>query len=323
MSFFNFYSVGFVCVAGCSVVGVDYVMQAKAAGSHPGAYSFSTYVAGYGGRVDDTLAHIDKTRRQAVEARMHLPMEPEGWERVAWDIGAIDMQELTRGMNIVQSTAAKNERSKAIALANYEAWEYRRGDQVVRISASYNEEPVPSDTAISGQLTGTFFPVAAPQYRSFKFAGNVPFLAVTDAKRPKQVTQTLLEARLGDAILIAVAADADLPGVLALLEQIDFTSLNLMLPEPLPHLMEGAPQLTTTQLMTLGGFQARALNSGDPLADEVVATIIAGDFVEEAEEESPAVEEATAEVEEEKPEINRLQLSGGRSCLGEGSNLCN
>ncbi len=323
MSIFNPYAIGFVCVAAGSVVGVDYVMQAKAAGSHPGAYSFTTYLGQYGLRVDDTLAHIDKTRRQSVEARMHLPMEPEGWERVDWDIGAIDMNDVTRGMNIVQSMAAKNERSKAIALANYEAWEYRKGDQVVRISASFEEAREPSDTAISGQLTGTFFPVAEAQYRSFKAVGNVPFLAVTDAKHPKQVTQTLLEARLGDEILIAVAADADLHEVLALLEQIDFNSLNLMLPEPLPYLNEGAPQLSANQLMTLGGFQARALNSGEPLAEEVVAAILAGDIVEEIEDESAVAEESTAGTQEEKPAAKRLQLSGGRSCLGEGSNLCN
>lgn len=117
MSFLNTYTAGFVCVAACSVVGVDYMMQTKAAGSHPGAYSFTTYLGEYGLRVDDTLAHIDKTRRQSVEARMHLPMEPAGWDRVARDIGAIDMTELTRGMHVVQSMAAKKERSKATALA--------------------------------------------------------------------------------------------------------------------------------------------------------------------------------------------------------------
>ncbi|MEL7253707.1 MAG: hypothetical protein AAGL23_06005 [Pseudomonadota bacterium] len=324
MSIFNPFAFGFVCVAASTVVGVDYVMQAKAAGSNPGEYAFSTYLDGYGIRLDDTLAYIDKTRRQSVEARTHLPMEPQGWERVKWDIGAIDMAELTRGMGIVQSTAAKDERRKAIALANYEAWEYRKGDQIVRISASFDPERTPSDTAIAGQLTGTFFPVAKPRYHPFKSVGNVPFLAVSDAKNPKGVTQTLLEARLGDDILIAVAADADLHEVLGLLEQIDFDALNLMLPEPLPYLGEGAPRLTNAQLMTLGGFQARALNTGERVPDDVIDAIIAGRVIAQVEEKpSSAVKQEAPQVEAEKPAAKRLQLSGGRSCLGETSKLCN
>ena len=325
MSLFNPFAIGFVCVAAGAVVGVDYVLQSKAAGSNPGEYSFSTYLGNYGLRVDDTIASIDKARRQSIEARTHLPMEPQGWERVAWDIGAIDMDELTKGMDIVQSMAAKKERTKAIALANYEAWEYRKDGQVVRISASFSEEPQASETAVSGQLTGTFFPVDRPQYRPYKLVGNVPFLAVTDARQPKKVTQTLLEARLGDEILISVAADVDMATLQPLLNQIDFTNLNLMLSEPLPYLEEGADPLSNAQLMTLAGAQARALNSGEKVPPEMVAAILAGTFVEPAQEDvvvAADVDPVEAEPEDQKPAAARLQLSGGRSCLGNDTRLC-
>ncbi|MEL6646361.1 MAG: hypothetical protein AAFQ05_01435 [Pseudomonadota bacterium] len=333
MSFFNPFAIGFVCVAAGAVVGVDYVLQSKANGSNPGEYSFSAYLGNYGLRVDDTIASIDKARRQSVEARTHLPMEPVGWERLDWDIGAIDMDAVTQGMDIVQSMAAKKERTKAIALANYEAWEYRQGDSVVRISATFSEELAPSATAISGQLTGTFFPVDRPQYRLYKIVGDVPFLAVTDKRQPKKVKQTLLEARLGNEILIAVAADTDMTTLMPLLEQIDFASLNMMMSEPLPYLGEGARRLNDAQLMTLAGVQARALNSGEDVPPELMEAIVAGTFVDVPQEEvvaaaeptvEPAGEPAVAAVEpeEEKPAAGRLQLSGGRSCLGEDTRLC-
>ncbi|MEO0751480.1 MAG: hypothetical protein AAFY25_06720 [Pseudomonadota bacterium] len=323
MSIFNPFAIGFACVAASFAVGVDYVVQSKVAGSNPGVYAFSSYVGNLRPRVEATIASVDKTRRQAVEARTHLPMDPAGWERVDWDIGAIDMDALTAGMGIVKSMSAKDERTKAIALANYEAWEYRQGDQVVRISASFDTDPEPSETAIAGQLTGTFFPVDRPKYSPFKSVGNVPFLAVTDARNPDEVTQTLLEARLGDEILIAVAADAETQAVMGLLAQIDFHSLNLMLTDPLPYLGEDARPLSAAQNLTLAGLQARALNNRQPVPEGMVEAILAGEYVEEPEAVA-ALEpsQPEAQPEPEKPVASRLQLSGGRVCLSSDTRLC-
>lgn len=328
MSFFNPFAIGFVLVAGGVVVGMDYVIQSKAAGSQPGTYSFSTYLDNYGIRADDTVDMIDKTRRQAVEARTHLPMEPEGWTRTEWDIGAVDLDALTAGMDLVNKMAVKNEWRKGIKLANYEAWEYRKGDQVVRISASFDEEREPSETAIAGQLSATFHPIEDVKYSPARVIGNVPFLAVNDALAPRSVSHILLEARLGDEILIAVAADANPQQLDALLEQIDFDSLNKMLPEPLPYVGADAPELSTSQQMALSILEAQAMNSGQAVKAEDIATVLAGGTVEHSVVEEPEVQQAEAapepapEPKKIKSSVGRLQLSGGRTCLSETSRLC-
>lgn len=322
MSLFNPFAIGFFCVAAASVVAVDYTMEAKDAGSHPGAYSVSTYLNSYGIRVDGTFDSLDKARRQAVEARTHLPMEPAGWQRTEWDIGAIDMTALTAGMDIVQSMAANDERRRAIKLANYEAWEYRKGDQLVRMSASFQKDPEPSQTAIAGQLSGMFRPIKEPEYRPYTVIGNVPFLEIQNAQSDRGPRQTLLEARISDDILIAVAAQAAPEDLHALLAQIDFTNLNLMSSAPVTFVGPDAPVLTQEQEVKLASAMARALNAGASLpmsTDEDALTrsrqLSTGSFA--------GTRSSNDAGTFKRPETSRLQLSGGRACTGETSRLCN
>lgn len=325
MSIFNPFAVGFALVAAGAFVGVDYVTQSRAAGSQPGYYSFATYLESYGLRLDDTVASIDKTRRQSVEARTHLPMEPQGWQRSEWDIASIDMDALTAGMNLVEKMGVKGEMRKALKLANYEAWEYRSGDQMVRISVRFDTEMEPTETAMAGLLTGTFHPIDRPTYSPYTVIGNVPFLAVSDARNADAGSQTLLEARMGDDMIIAVAGDADATAMDGLLAQIDFDSLNQMLTEPLSYVGEGTPTLTNAQKAALAGLHARALNAGTPVLEEMVTAILAGQFVEEVEEQETIVvevEEPEAKPVLQKPTTTRLQLSGGRTCIGDSGRLC-
>lgn len=337
MSIFNPFAIGFTCVAACFVGGADYVLQSKANGSNPGEYALSDYLESYGIRVDQVFADIDKSRRQSEVARVHLPEAPQGWERVQWDIAAIDMDVVTVGMNLVEKMSAKDEMRKSLKMANYHAWEYRRGDEVVRISAKFEQEPEQVETTPAGWLTGTFHAIEHPVYGPFAIVQGVPFLTVSDAQSPDAVTQLLLEAQLGEKITIAVAGQAAPDAVQSLLAQIDFENLNLMLDEPLANVGPDASQLSQEQQLALSEVHATARNEGTPLSDAIIFGALNGKTADEADEANVATLEAQATAEAAKAvqrvkaneggnafgkQNDRLQLSGGRSCLGGTGRLC-
>jgi hypothetical protein len=342
MSIFNPFAIGFACVAATFVVGADYVVQSKANGSYPGEYAFTSYLENYGLRVDETIAGIDKVRRQSEEARVHLPEAPQGWERVEWDIAAIDMDAVTAGMDLVSAMAAKEERRKSLKMANYHAWEYRAGTETIRISARFQDDYEKPATAMAGWLTGTFHPISKPRYGSYALIGGVPFLKVDDSKRPEAVSHLLLEAYLGEQIVLAIAADARPETVNALLSKIDFDNLNMMLDQPLAGIGTDAPALDPSQQGAIVAMYADAMNSGHTVtmvmnngvmngktSDEVDAEAMAALAAEQAAAEAAAQAAAVERIKVNQSSqtlgttSNRIQLSGGRTCLSGSGRLCN
>ncbi len=332
MSFLNPFAIGFVCVAAGFVVGADYVVQSKANGSNPGEYAFTSYLESYGIRLDGTVASIEKTRRQAEGARTHLPEAPAGWVRTEWGIDAEHVNAVLAGMGIVERMAAKTEKSKSFKLAKEHAWEYTNGEETIRISAQFQDDVGLPETATAGWLTGTFHPIFAAQYRPFTVVEGLPFLSVTDAEDEGAVTHFLLEAHLGTQITIAVAADAKPETVESLIQKIDITSLNLMLDEPLENVGVDAPAYGSEEERALASFYAKSLNERTQVTMAMLrAPLTADDAAEDSVASIQAETEAAAEsVQRIKSQggqafgntSNRIQLSGGRSCVGGTGLLC-
>jgi hypothetical protein len=85
----------FVAIAAVAVGAVDYINQAKAAGTAPGRLGVGDYVASISDRfVSQKAAITSATERQTLQAmarRDLLPEPPEGWTRHEWDDATADV----------------------------------------------------------------------------------------------------------------------------------------------------------------------------------------------------------------------------------------
>lgn len=344
MSIFNPFAFGFVCVAAVFTVGADYVVQSKAAGYSPGEYALADYLDSYGLRYSETIANRDKARRQAEPARTHLPEVPQGWERREWDLSAVDLDSILDDMSLIQQMAAKAEMKLARKAAKYDVWEYVRGDETIRLLARFTPPDADTKTAgpIADLLTGTFERIDDPQHHGYAIVQGVPFFQVTDADGA-ETDQLMLEASLGDSVTLAVASDTSPKALRAVLEQIDFDNLNLMLDAPLAGVGSAAPELSPAQEQALAQLYTRARNEGESLMalfdmgffseaetsvfDGALAALIAAPAPEAASSSSAQGVKRVATSDSKGvfgDQSNRLQLSGGRSCLGDsGGRLCN
>lgn len=323
---FNPYAIGFVCVAASFAVGADYVVQAKANGSVPGEYAFATYVGSYTTRLGETVSAIDTARRQSKEAHIYLPEAPEGWERRAWKEPHADAGDVLDGMPLTAQMAVKKELKKAAQVALFDTWEYVRGDELIRLSARYigNDSEERGIVALGHLVSEAYYGSSGPSYAPYSLVQGVPFFEVTGEDK-QGGTALALEAFLGDDVLLGVAANARPETVSAFLEMIDYDNLNLMLDEPLARVGSNAPQLTQAQQMVIAAKAAEARYGGTKLAMNTEAAKEASTRPPEPEPQKPetsvvklsggnALNEREADT-----GVRRLEMSGGRSCLGSNS----
>ena len=313
---FNPYAIGFVCVAATFAVGTDYVVQAKANGSYPGEYAFATYVGSYTSRLGDTVSAIDTARRQSKEAHTHLPEAPEGWERRAWEDPNPDAAEMLAGLPLTEQMAVKRELKKAAQVALFDTWDYVRGDEMVRLSARYigNDSEERGIVALGHLVSESIYGASGPSYAPYAVVQGVPFFEVTGAE-VQGGAALALEAFIGEDILIGVAANAAPETVRAFLERIDYDSLNLMLYEPVAGVGSAAPALSAAEELEVATLAAEqrygqagdAEAEGAPEPNEPAAATVklnGGNALGGRAEDSG---------------VSRLQLSGGRTCLGASS----
>jgi len=82
------YIVAFAAIAGIAVLSVDYVNQARRAGSAIAGFGPTAYLGSIGNRYGDYRADLeDEALRRSLLAqdrRALLPEPPEGWTRHAW-----------------------------------------------------------------------------------------------------------------------------------------------------------------------------------------------------------------------------------------------
>lgn len=326
----NSYAIGFACVAAAFAVGTDYVVQSKANGSYPGEYAFADYVGAYNTRLGETINDYKTARRQAQAAHFHLPEAPEGWVRREWEDPHADAGEVLTGLPLIQQMALKDELKKAAQVALFDTWDYVRGDEMIRLSARFigDDSEERGIVALGHLVSEAYYGESGPSYAPYAVVQGVPYFEVTgdDAKRGAQLA---LEAFIGDDILIGVAANAAPETVRAFLERIDYDALNLMLDEPLAQVGSNAPPLTKDQELVIAAQAAEGRYGGTKLAMDIDPTKenIAGQIETEAKKPAASVVTLTGgnALGDRAAEtgVSRLQLSGGRSCLGSSSgSLC-
>jgi hypothetical protein len=330
---FNPYAIAFACVAAVAVAGADYVVQSRAHGAHPGAYPLSDYIGGYSRRVEAALARIDTARRQSQPARTHLPETLPGWERRAWTRDESKDAARTAGMTLLEQRAFKDRVTRARRAADAQVFEYVRGDDRVRLSAVF--DPDADKQARAEAFVAPGVSVDGARLSGYDIIAGVPFFRLhppahrRDAGRDGPV---MLQAYIGDSVAIGVHAEAAYAGLPGILAAIDYDGLNAMRDTPLPGIGSAAAELpdarrrarleaAVTALQGARGpsvpegVAARPGAGGGPPGDgrAPARSGAAGGGARAAAGQDGAAETAPT----------RLQLSGGRSCLGgSGSRLC-
>lgn len=347
MSFPNPFAIGFVIVAAGLVLSADFFTQARNTGVALNAFSKEDYLATLEQRVQETSAWIEKKQVQSELARDHLPEPPDGWIREAWDVESIDIDAITSGMHMLDKSRAKKEYIAARLVAKDDVWQYRRENEVLRIFVRFDRKKYVPKVPISGWLTEQFAPFDKPRYVPYALVQGVPFLKVENGRRNTLTQPLMLEAVLGDNVTLAIAGKATRRTVLELVEDIDFDALNAMLDHSLRPVGSGAPALTEVEGMTLARLHAQARNSGVELSladmnatliskvDDWDAFLLQKGLEDAASGRSAAdgvVNAVTQDIEtvsggevsaSQTSNVRRLQLSGGRTCIGNNSRLCN
>ena len=218
---FNSYAIGFACVAAVMTVGVDYVVQSKANGSYPGEYSFTAYIGGYADRYTETIADMDKARRQSAEARSHLPEEVAGFIRQGWERDASGDDAIMAGMNLLELRAFKDGLKVARMAARKQVYEYARGEETFRLSAIYEPAPEEGRAERVEAFVAPGVSMETVQLAGYDIIQGVMFFRMIDLETGLGSDPNgpqMLQAFLGDGIALGVYTDgplADLPQVLA------------------------------------------------------------------------------------------------------------
>lgn len=332
---FNAYTAGFVCVAVTAAVGVDFVTQARQAGSGPTDFALSAYADSVTSRVSGTLGAIDKTRRQSRDAREHLPESVAGWERRKWVRDASGDEEAMRGLGLLEQRALKDRIKVSQKAARNEVYEYVRGSDRVRLSARF--EPQPDGRARASRVTAFVDPRIDPARASlegYDIIQGVFFFRLSDPETgfgSDPEGPMMLQAYLGDGVALGVYADHPVDDLPALLNGIDYDALNAMLDEPVAHVGSNAPHVPEDQKAQFLEMAAAAYMS-DP--EELLAAGV--DASPASAPQGGQALQGGAEVSRLTPGKagqagkrgddgpKRLTLSGGRSCLDSSSGrLCN
>lgn len=256
---------GFVVIAAVAVGGVDYVNQARRAGSAPAAFGMSSYLHTITGRFGDQQAALaaERTRNALLSEapRSFLPEPPEGWTRSDWDpegealfgkrYDMADDDFVPESMKSDPTLKALNALDKVQSAEKdaSEVYLYQKSGGAVALRIA--RLPKPGSGGIAGGIMGMvganieamsgkdgFAVVRGVTYREeFGIMGTG-----AEDRRFRVFTATL-----GDRIRISARAIAEDPDVIALLDGIDYDRLNLMLEAPLEGIGSAATEMTAAQ----------------------------------------------------------------------------
>ncbi|MCY1128003.1 hypothetical protein OU426_14155 [Frigidibacter sp. RF13] len=257
--------VAFVCLAGAGTVSVDYVNQAKRAGSSPGAFGADAYMTSISARYFDYRRTIeDDAKRSALlqqKRRELLPEAPEGWARHVW--GEADESLFGTDRKVALPDDLKDEPTLT-ALMEMD----RKMGQKLRTDQSYVYEKEGESVAVlihydrtagkGGMLGGPFLSLVNGNIEAF--SGKTGFAVVqgvtfrrdfgvmnfgqdeaTDAD-PATVTRAF-SANLNNQIRVAVTARARDEAIFEVLSVIDFDQLNFLLDVPVEGIGAAAPTI--------------------------------------------------------------------------------
>jgi len=258
---FNWHILVLVFVGALAVIGVDYHMQAKAAGVPMSALGISGYIESFSTRMEASAekrqtAEAEEARetRQEASARVYLPQDVEGWSRRAWSEGSNSRiskpkRELSEaeqeGLEQIANSAFAGMLVRTDDLADEareaETWVYECGDEIVAVRASFRPAPKGDGLGVNAStMLGSGAELSGLDgwavIQGVAFGEHVPF-----EPRPYRV----FKAHIGpsDQVRLSVHADASDDAVRAVLSGIDFDGLNGLLETPLAHIGSEAAEI--------------------------------------------------------------------------------
>lgn len=292
----------FAAVAICMVAASDFYTQALRAEKAGRAFSLASYAGSYTRRYNDMMSMRALKARQGTPAKTHLPEAPEGWTRAEYvpdvpdQLDYVTAEAAVRTLIDRYNTDAMSREmiDKRLRAARRQAkarmWEYRRGSEVIRLSAHF-EKPDDTPPGVQGAAlaTGALDPERMHGAQGYAMVHNVPFYRVANPltqgrgadAEAFQVIEA--EAELGGAITLVVQAFARDASVRDLIGRIDYAALNAMLDEPLAGVGADAPHLSVpeqiaaaeaAQLQRLAMARANAIALQQDLQNEA-ATLAA------------------------------------------------
>mgnify|MGYP001344768822 CR=1 FL=1 len=252
----------FVAIAIAAVGAVDYVNQAKTAGSKPGQFGVGDYIATISGRfIEQRQAMADAAARRdllAQDPRDLLPAAPEGWTRHDWDEASADVfghRYDMREDDFVPEEMKQDKTMQALAALNKAA-----GDRKDAAEVYVYEKPgaiIALRLALSKDDGGGGIPGAAMKMvannieamsgkdgfaviRGVAFREELGLFGAGSAEGDYRV----FSGRIGQTVLISARAKAEDADVIALLDRIDYDRLNKTLKEPVAGIGSAASDLT-------------------------------------------------------------------------------
>ncbi|MEZ5777892.1 MAG: hypothetical protein R3E44_05975 [Paracoccaceae bacterium] len=269
------YLVGFVVVTGLAAGAVDYVNQARRAGSTPGTYAVSDYAGSISTRFTETRdAAAAETQRRALRAmaiRDLLPDAPEGWTRRDWDAAAearldkrYDMQKDAsvpdefKNDPMMKMLAGASDAARAQADAA-EVYVYERDDELIALRLERRSADAMGGIAGIGMQVVAANLNAMSSSAGYAYVGGVAFgenqgMFGQESARSYQK----LTGKVGNELTITVRAQASEEAIMSLLTAIDYDRLNAMLDHPVPGVGNDAPVLDKEAARAMAEAQLRA-----------------------------------------------------------------
>ena len=267
----------FVAIAIAAVGAVDYINQAKTAGSKPGQFGVGDYIGTISGRfIEQRQAMADAAARQdllAQDPRDLLPDAPEGWTRHDWDEASADV--FGRRYDMRKDDFLPEEMKQDKTLQAFAALEKAAGDKKDAAEVYVYEKPgaiialrlvVKRSEGGGGGISGGAMKMVANNIEAM--SGKDGFAVIRGVTFREELGMfgagaeerdyRVFSGRIGQTVLISARVKAEDADVIALLDQIDYDRLNKTLKEPVAGIGSEAPDLTPEEQLALAQQRVEA-----------------------------------------------------------------
>lgn len=252
-----FRKVAILIVAIClGIVAFDYAQHARTPDGE--LVDISQYVGGVSDRFMAQKQAMEMTSRRsellAMRERDHLPAAPQGWKRRDWSDGdrallfppsdpLLSLPEDLRDRPQIKALKTLEETAR-LAGQKSEVYVYENRDNVIAIRLQIRREDTEgiqgmAKAVIESNLESLSEKEGFAVVRGVTYRHEIPAGESADSPSGYRV----FSARLGDTITIGVRARASDEALYALLDSIDYDSLNMLLPQPLPRIGSAAPEI--------------------------------------------------------------------------------
>lgn len=255
----------FVAIAAIAVGAVDYINQAKAAGSTPGRFGIGAYGATISGRFigqkQVMAAAAERQELLAMTPRDLLPEPPEGWSRHDWDDATADL--FGRGYDMQKDASVPDEikedptmkaltamdRAAAASKDAREVFVYEKPGTVIAMRL-HRAQP-----GGDGGLAGAAMKMVANNMEAMSGkAGYAVIKGVTFREEygilgagADQRGYRVITGQIGTEVKLSLRARAEDADIVALLNAIDYDRLNRMLETPVAGIGSAAEDVPADQ----------------------------------------------------------------------------